>query len=223
MIASLVTSTVRAASIDDGRVSVQNACIDELKPDFKPEKSTPTWIRYATHTTGVVLGSINGIVITASGGNAQLLAPAFAKWLPLYNEIANVASTSTGRSWIYSGVRKNLIDGIAMGGIIAQSLDATTRHGVAAGALTFAVTTTLTYWFPNKYFHSIMKGIPKKLPASVRGLFEHPAGQGFIGISMIFLLERILEKAQLAAQILPTLFSFNELIIGVDPSSIFKV
>ncbi len=148
---------------------------------------------------------MNGVVLTATSGAIQLLPLAFSKWLPLFNEIANVAATATGRNWLYSGTRKRVIDGIALGGIAGQALHAGGEHGALAGALTFGVSVGLTYWFPNKYFHSIMRGIPKKLPEPLRKAGASPVGQGVIGISMIVVLEQILEHAQHLAQILPKL------------------
>lgn len=173
----------------------------------RSKESTPDWIQYASQTSGIVLGSINDIVLTATQGALEVVSPGLSKWFPLANEIANVASTATGKEWIYSGIRKRIIDGVALGAIGSQSIRAGIDHGPVAGLLTFAVTYGLTYWFPNKYFHKIMTAVPNGIPEKYRSTLKNPAGQGFIGISMIVVLELVLENSQHFVQRLPGLIA----------------
>jgi hypothetical protein len=138
---------------------------------------------------------------------------AIAKWLPLSNEIANVASTATGQQWIYSGYQKQIVDGIALGGIAGQALSVGAEKGPLAGALTFGVSVGLTYWFPNNYFHPIMDGIPKLLPKNMRKAAASSVGQGFIGLTMIIILESILNHAQHLVQSAPNFISTHSSLV----------
>jgi hypothetical protein len=169
---------------------------------------------------GLVLGSVNGIVLTATTGNMSVIPSEAAKWIPLFNEIANVTSTASGKKWIYSGNTKLAIDGIALGGITGQALSVGADQGALSGALTFGVSVGLTYWFPNKFFHPIMVGIPERLPKQMRQIAKSPIGQGAIGISMIVILEKVLEHAQHLVQAVPHLLSESEgprrMIAGVS-------
>lgn len=175
---------------------------------FEGQKSfRQTIVGQIPQAAGLILGSVNGVLLTASGGAVSAMPEQLAKWLPLFNEIANVTSTATGREWIYSGRQKQVIDGIALGGIAGQALSVGAEKGMLAGALTFGVSVGLTYWFPNKYFHSIMQGIPKLLPGAAQKAALSSVGQGAIGISMIVVLERVLEHAQHLVQLAPQFLS----------------
>ena len=149
----------------------------------------------ADYLAGVVIGSFNDVVITLTRGGSQPIPHEIAKWMPLFNEIANVLSHVTGREWIYSGSRKRFIDGVALGSIVGQTLTMGVQHGPLAGALNFAVTYGLTYWFPNNHFSSVLKGVPKLFPERLARAAKSPVGQGVIGISLIVLIEKILEGA----------------------------
>jgi hypothetical protein len=162
------------------------------------------------HFVGIVLGSANGVVMTASSGQYELMPADAAKWLPFFNEIANASSTTTGKQWIYSGTQKQVIDGIALGALGGQALRVTAEKGPLAGALTLGVSVGLSYWFPNKYFHPIMTGIPKTLPEKLKIIARSKPGMGVIGISLIYILEHVLEHAQQIAQAIPQYFSMTQ-------------
>jgi hypothetical protein len=163
---------------------------------------------YASKASGLIVGASNDVLITALHATG-LIPEVLSPWLPLANEMANVAKTATGKEWIYSGLSKQMADGVALGSILGHSMTATVNHGPATGLITFASNMGLTYWFPNKYFHTIMHGahrlIPESLPV-LRNAVKHPVGQGFVGVSMIVVIEQLLRKAEALAEQAPHIF-----------------
>lgn len=208
IIVVLATATSHANILVPGG---PNSCALTLmeKQAIEDAKEPAPWIQYSNQVAGTVIGVANDVVVTATHGGLELLAPGISKWILFANETANVVSTSTGKSWIYSGVRKRLIDGVAMGAIIGQSVKAGVESGPYAAASTFAINVGLTFWFPNKYFHSIMVSLPKYMPKPIREALEHPVGQGFVGLSMIAVLEIVVEHTKELAHFLPGLFSYQ--------------
>lgn len=178
-------------------------------------------IQWAVLPLGFSAGIANDVTITITTGQYQLLPAAIAKWLPFFNESANVLSTATGKKWIYSGLSKQVIDGVALGALAGQALSAGVEHGGIVGALNLAAGVGLTFWFPNKYFHSIMHSIPQKLPKSFRKFAHSGAGQGVIGIGLIILLEQIMEHTFELIEKIPQLFAQNSFVdrsvAGVRP------
>jgi hypothetical protein len=205
LIFSTSASALSAITVSDS-IRVEDCGTLFLEADAKAPSSL---LRHASTVSGLILGSVNGILLTATTGNFTLIPAEIAKWLPLFNEIANVSSTATGKTWIYSGNFKRVIDGIALGGIAGQAISVGADKGPLAGVLTFGVSFGLTYWFPNNFFHPIMVNVPKYFPSKIRGALETTAGQGVIGITMIVMLEQILEHAQNLAQIIPHFISAN--------------
>lgn len=176
--------------------------------DWFSKISSLPGVQLSTKALGLAVGSSNDVLITVMHG-AGLIPSALGPWLPLSNEIANVARTVTGKEWIYSGMMKQSADGVALGAIIGHSLSATMNHGPLTGSLTFAANMGLTYWFPNKYLHTIMHGLPELIPDSKPGLKKiarGPVGQGVIGLSMIVIIEQLLEKSESMAEKAPHMF-----------------
>src|SRR5688572_30445161 len=70
--------------------SLSHECsvLENLTPEVLERSSKTKWIQVATQATGIVIGAANGVVMTITGGNLQLVAPQLAKWFPLFNEIA---------------------------------------------------------------------------------------------------------------------------------------
>ena len=168
----------------------------------------------------MAVGSSNDVLLTLVHAGSGLVPAALNPWLPLANEIANVTKTATGKAWIYSGLTKQAVDGVALGSILGHSLTATAEHGPVTGSIVFAANMGLTYWFPNKYFHSIMHGFPKLIPASVPALRKAaatPVGQGMVGVSMILIIERLLEKSEQLAEAAPHLFQGKKPAEEISP------
>jgi hypothetical protein len=165
-------------------------------------------IRVAAKAAGTVIGSANGIVITVLGGTG-FVPKEVAAWLPFTNEIANISKTATGKDWIYSGISKQMADGVALGAIFGHTLSATTNHGPLTGGLTLAANLGLTYWFPNKYLHSIMHGaaglVPESLP-KLKRFANRRVGQGMVGISVVVIVEQLLKRAEELAETAPHLW-----------------
>jgi hypothetical protein len=154
----------------------------------------------------MVVGSVNDVAVTLLHCSSAVIPPAMGRWLPLVNEMANLAATSTGRRWIYEGPSKSLADGVALGAILGHSATAAVTYGPVTGALTLAANLGLTYWFPNKYFHTILVDLPQKIPdryAHVKGFATSRAGRAVVGVSMIYLIEKILQKAEWLAATAP--------------------
>jgi hypothetical protein len=148
---------------------------------------------------GMIVGSSNDIMITCLHCVAGVIPSALEPWLPLSNEIANVTSSAAGKRWIYSGISKQMADGVAMGSILGHSMTAGAQHGPLTGGLTLAANLGLTYWFPNKYLHQIMHLVPELVPqkfSRVQYITKSKVGQGMIGVSIIVVIEQALEKSE---------------------------
>ena len=176
-----------------------NSCVVTLRQLAlrKAKKELTPLIVKAARPAGLIVGTSNDIVIALTGQG--FIPNAIAKWLPMSNEMANVAAGSTGRRWIYSGISKILADNVAMGSMVGHSVNQTIEHGPVNGGLTMLASFGLTYWFPNKYFHSIMHGIPSLIPAALpktKSFAKTGAGQATIGVSMIVIEEVILLKTE---------------------------
>ncbi|MBC7386127.1 MAG: hypothetical protein H7301_08215 [Cryobacterium sp.] len=168
--------------------------------------------QYALTPVGWVLGSADAVVLTVSAGQWSLLPASLSQILPMTNEIANVMSSATGQKWIYAGSGKQFADSVAMGALVGHSIAATSEHGMIVGALTAAANYGLTYWFPIKYFHTILHGIPKILPESVRTAAESKVGLGVLGISLIAIIEMVLHYTEELIEKVPGLFSEASLV-----------
>lgn len=166
-------------------------------------------MQWAVLPLGLTAGIANDVTLTITTGQYQLIPVAMAKWLPFFNESANVLSTATGKKWIYSGLSKQVIDGVALGALAGQALSAGADHGAIVGALNLAAGVGLTFWFPNKYFHTMMHAVPGKLPKSLRKFGRSGVGQGVIGIGLIILLEQVLEHTLELIEKIPLLFAQN--------------
>ncbi len=83
------------------------------------------------------------------------------------------------------------------------------EHGPVTGSLTFVANMGITYWFPNKYFHTIMHGIPELIPLNLGRTKKFAAakgGQALIGVSLIVVIEQILQKAEELSRKAPSMF-----------------
>jgi hypothetical protein len=206
--ASSPRSELREAQV---LAEVPGACEDRLKAGTP---RTWGWIVVATQATGVGIGIANDVAITLTRGQFELLPHDFTKWLLFANEFANITATSTGKQWFYSGMRKRVADGIALGAILGSSLHAGATEGPLTGFAALAASYGLTYWFPNKYFHSIMVDVPAKLPAYLRQPLQTGVGKAVIGVSMVVALEIVLERAIELANHIP---GFLHSLVGAAP------
>jgi hypothetical protein len=161
-------------------------------------------LNQAVFAGGMLVGSSNDIMVTCLHCVAGIIPSALEPWLPLSNEIANVTSTASGKRWIYSGITKQMADGVAMGSILGHSMTAGAQHGPVTGGLTLAANLGLTYWFPNKYLHKIMHLVPELVPqqfSKMQYIAKSKVGQGLVGVSIIVVIEQALEKSeQIAVQ-----------------------
>lgn len=206
----LVSCTLSATAAEEEIISLVEtpaACTNQLRPSFPYSKA---WVRVASEVTGFAVGISNDVFLTLSRNEYHLLPPEVARWTIFFNEFANIISTSTGKKWIYSGTRKRVIDNVALGVLLGSSLRLGISDGLVTGALGFGASYGLTYWFPNKYFHGLMEGIPKKLPTRLGRVFETGFGKAFIGVSMIVAVEITLEHAIEIAQWLPRYLNLVE-------------
>ncbi|MBC7693619.1 MAG: hypothetical protein H7222_17775 [Methylotenera sp.] len=191
-----LSSEEKVASTAAGQVMTK--CWDFLK-------NPRTWFEKAASPIGMVVGGARDIILTVTG--VAIFPNAVAQWLPLSNEMANVLSHSTPMKWLYEGLSKKMVDGIAAGSIFSHSIAMGHESGVVVGGLTFAADMGLTYWFPNNYFHKIMHTIPQYLPGDkLKKAGETKVGQGVIGVSMIAVLEQVVHHTELLIQMIPQLF-----------------
>jgi hypothetical protein len=147
---------------------------------------------------GMVVGGASDILITCLGCATGVMPELLRPWLPLANEIANVAAGSTGKKWLYAGPSKSLADGIALGAIAGHTLSATVSHGPLAGGITLLSNLGITYWFPNKYLEPIMHKTPElisKSASKAKNLAKSGPGQALIGVSVIVVLEQLLKHS----------------------------
>ena len=171
-----------------------NECNELLLP---LNSRTAQIIEKSKMPVGILLGASSDIVLTISSGNIRMLPETISRWLPLFNEMANVMSSSTGQKWLYSGTIKKVVDGVALGAIFAHAIhEDNVEESGAVGALILAADLGLTFWFPNKYFHKIMVKTPSLLPKQLKGMAQGKFGQAVIGISMIAILEQILQRTE---------------------------
>lgn len=189
------------------------ACTSELVSSVVDASwaTTQPLLLKAPKPVGLAIGIGNSMIKLTCG--VSMLPPAIEPWLPLSNEIANVLSTSTGAKWIYSGMSKELADGIGLGSIIGQTTLATAVHGPVGGGITLAANLTFSYWFPNTYLHTILHSAPELVPGQlkyIRSAVGSPVGQGVIGISIIVIIEHILHYANHLSETAPNPFKVTE-------------
>ncbi|MEO5668873.1 MAG: hypothetical protein ABIR96_12505 [Bdellovibrionota bacterium] len=147
---------------------------------------------------GLTLGVANDLLVTCLRCSS-IIPDSVAGFLPLSNDIANVAANATGKRWLYNGLSKSIADGIAMGTIVGHAITSTSAHGPVSGLLTFAGSMGITYWFPVKYFHPVMHGIPEVIPesmATAKKFAKSISGQTMIGASLIVVVEQTMHHAE---------------------------
>ncbi len=154
-------------------------------------------LKFAAKPAGFALGAAHDIFVTALGGSAFL--PGGIRYLlPLTNEIANIAATSTGKRWLYHGVSKGLADNVALGAILGGTLTATVTHGPLSGAISLAAGVGIAYWLPLQFLHPFMVGVPKMIPdryKKTKAFAKSGPGQAFLGLSFVGVLEVLLMQS----------------------------
>lgn len=187
----LVVFTASAAAPKPAPVNCWKYYAGLLRRELVKHSDT---IQFAAKPTGFLLGAANDIVITALGG-AGFLPHGIRALLPLTNEIASVAATSTGKRWLYHGISKSLADNVSLASILGGALSSGLAHGPISGGISLAAGVGIAYWLPLTFLHPFMVGVPKAIPErfkKTKAFAESGPGKAVLGISFIGTLEVLL-------------------------------